>query len=242
MIVYPAIDLKGGQCVRLRRGNMDEATVFHDDPAAQARTFQDAGCEWLHVVDLDGAVTGQPVNADAVAAILAAVEVPVQLGGGVRTMAAIERWLADGVARVVLGTVAVKQPALVRDACARFPDRIAVGVDARNGRVAIEGWVDDRAGVDAGELASRYEDAGVAAIIYTDIERDGELAGVNVEATCALAAGMTTPVIASGGVRSLDDIKRLKRYAGSGIEGVICGRALYEGQLDLAAAIAAARS
>ena len=241
MIVYPAIDLKGGQCVRLRRGDMDEATVFHDDPAAQARAFQDAGGEWLHVVDLDGAITGEPVNAAAVAAILAAARVPVQLGGGVRTMAAIERWLADGVARVVLGTVAVKQPALVRDACARFPGRIAVAVDARNGRVAIEGWVDDRAGVDAGELACRYEDAGVAAIIYTDIERDGELAGVNVEATCALAAGLTTPVIASGGVRSLDDIQRLKRFEGSGIEGVICGRALYEGQLDLAAAIAAAR-
>lgn len=240
MIVYPAIDLKGGQCVRLRRGVMDDATVFHDHPAVQARSFQEAGCDWLHVVDLDGAVSGAPVNSAAVAAILSAVDVPVQLGGGVRTMDAIERWLDAGVTRLVLGTVAVKQPDLVRDACARFPDCIAVGVDARNGRVAIEGWVDDSAGVDAVELARRYEDAGVAAIIYTDIERDGEMTSVNVEAMRALAESLTTPVIASGGVRSLDDIQRLKRHEDAGIAGVICGRALYEGQLDLAAAIGAA--
>jgi len=235
MIIYPAIDLKGGQCVRLLRGDMDAATVFGDDPAAQAAAFEAAGCRWLHVVDLDGAFAGRPANAQAVEAILARVTVPVQLGGGVRDMAAIEAWLARGVARVILGTVAVRDPDLVREAARAFPGRVAVGVDARDGRVAVAGWAEttDLAALD---LARRFEDAGVAALIHTDIDRDGAMQGPNVAATAALARAVSIPVIASGGVSSLDDLRALKA-CGAPLDGVISGRALYDGRIDLAEAV-----
>jgi len=237
VIVYPAIDLKGGQCVRLLKGDMRAATVFNDDPAAQARAFEGQGFRWLHVVDLDGAVAGKTANGSAVEAILRAVAVPVQLGGGIRDAASIERWLERGVRRVILGTAALTNPALVRDACRAFPGSIAVGIDARGGKVAVEGWA-KTSEVSALELALRFEDCGVAAIVYTDIERDGALAGVNVEATAALAQRLETPVIASGGVASLDDIRALQRYESDGIEGVICGRALYDGRIEPKAALA----
>jgi phosphoribosylformimino-5-aminoimidazole carboxamide ribotide isomerase len=235
MILYPAIDLKGGQCVRLLRGDMAQATVFGDDPAAQARAFAEAGCRWLHLVDLDGAFAGRPVNAPAVEAILAAVAIPVQLGGGIRDRETLEAWLGRGVARAVLGTAAVRDPAFVRAAAAAHPGRVAVGIDARDGRVAVEGWAEttDMAAVD---LARRFEDAGVAALIYTDIDRDGAMAGPNVAATAALARSVSIPVIASGGVASLDDLVAL-RDCGAALDGVISGRALYEGRLDLAAAL-----
>lgn len=236
MILYPAIDLKGGQCVRLLRGDMNAATVFGDDPAAQAEAFQAAGCRWLHVVDLDGAFAGRPANAEAVAAVLSRVTVPVQLGGGVRDMEAIEGWLGRGVARVILGTVAVRDPALVRAAARAFPGRVAVGVDAREGRVAVEGWA-EATELTALDLARRFEDAGVAALIYTDIERDGAMQGPNVEATAALARAVSIPVIASGGVSSLDDLRALKA-CGAALDGVISGRALYDGRIDLAEAVA----
>ncbi len=234
MILYPAIDLKGGACVRLAQGDMARATLFNPDPAAQARSFAAAGAEWLHVVDLDGAFAGRSVNAAAVAAILAAVRVPLQLGGGIRDMGAIEGWLGRGVARVILGTAAVKNPALVREACRKFPGRVAVGIDARGGRVAVEGWA-ETSDLDVLTLARRFEDAGVAAIIFTDIDRDGLLGGVDVAGTAALARGVKTPVIASGGVGGIADIQRL---FGAGIAGVVVGRALYDGRLDLAAALA----
>ncbi len=237
MILYPAIDLKDGACVRLEQGDMARATVFGDDPAAQARRFADAGCEWIHVVDLNGAFAGAPVNGDAVRAIVDATDSKIQLGGGVRDMALIERWLAEGVARVVLGTAAVKQPGLVHAACQAFPGRIAVGIDAKGGRVAVEGWA-EQSDLAAEELAARFADAGVAAIIYTDIDRDGVLAGPNVEATAALADTTDIPLIASGGVSSLTDLRRLKEAPGRGIAGVISGRALYEGRLDLTQALA----
>jgi len=237
VILFPAIDLKDGRCVRLVRGDMDQATVFNDDPAAQARAFAGQGFQWLHLVDLNGAVAGRPVNGAAVAAILAAVDLPAQLGGGIRDMATIELWLERGLARVILGTVALKDPALVTDACQRFPGRIAVGIDARGGRVAAEGWT-ETSEVDAVELALRFEDAGVAAIIYTDIDRDGVLSGPNVHATAALAERLTTPVIASGGVASLADLEALLTVADRGIVGVICGRALYDGRIDPVAALA----
>ena len=237
MIVYPAIDLKGGQCVRLLKGDMRAATVFNDDPAGQARAFEAQGFRWLHVVDLDGAVAGKTANGSAVEAILRAVAVPVQLGGGIRDAASIERWLERGIRRVILGTAALTNPALVRDACRVFPGSIAVGIDARGGKVAVEGWA-KTSEVSALELALRFEDCGVAAIVYTDIERDGALAGVNVEATAALAQRLETPVIASGGVASLDDIRALQRYESDGIEGVICGRALYDGRIEPKAALA----
>jgi phosphoribosylformimino-5-aminoimidazole carboxamide ribotide isomerase len=236
MILYPAIDLKEGQCVRLLRGEMSQATVFNDDPAAQARRFVAAGCRHLHVVDLDGAVAGKPMNAAAVAAIIAVAGVPVQLGGGIRERATVDAWLARGVARVILGTAAVANPDLVREACRAYPGRIVVGIDARDGRVAVEGWTKASAR-DALDLALAFEDAGVAAIVYTDIERDGALAGVNVEATAALARALSTPVIASGGVASLADLRALKAREPDGISGVICGRALYDGRIDLAAAL-----
>jgi len=237
VIVYPAIDLKGGQCVRLLKGDMRAATVFNDDPAGQARAFEDQGFRWLHVVDLDGAVAGKTANGSAVEAILRAVAVPVQLGGGIRDAASIERWLERGVRRVILGTAALTNPALVRDACRAFPGSIAVGIDARGGKVAVEGWA-KTSEVLALELAQRFEDCGVAAIVHTDIERDGALAGVNVEATAALAQRLETPVIASGGVASLDDIRALQRHESDGIEGVICGRALYDGRIEHKAALA----
>ncbi|MGE0254785.1 MAG: 1-(5-phosphoribosyl)-5-[(5-phosphoribosylamino)methylideneamino]imidazole-4-carboxamide isomerase [Alphaproteobacteria bacterium] len=238
MILYPAIDLKGGQCVRLLRGDMAQATVYGDDPAAQARSFAAAGAQWLHVVDLDGAFAGQAVNGAAVRGILAAVApLPVQLGGGIRDRAGIERWLDAGIARVILGTVAVRDPTLVRDAARAWPGRVAVGIDARRGMVAVEGWAEETQ-MEAVDLARRMADAGVAAIIYTDIERDGALQGANVAATAALARACGVPVIASGGIGSLADIGAVKAEAASGIDGVIVGRALYDGRVALAEALA----
>ncbi|HLJ06620.1 MAG TPA: 1-(5-phosphoribosyl)-5-[(5-phosphoribosylamino)methylideneamino]imidazole-4-carboxamide isomerase [Acetobacteraceae bacterium] len=236
MTLYPAIDLKDGQCVRLRRGEMEQATVYASDPAAQARAWQDADFSWLHVVDLNGAFAGRPVNAAAVAGILAAVTIPVQLGGGIRDMAGIEAWLAAGIRRVILGSAAVKNPALVREACRAFPGRIVVGIDARDGKVATEGWAATSA-VSARDLAVSLEDAGVTAIVYTDIGRDGMLSGLNLEQTIALAEGLATPVIASGGVGGPQDLIDLRRAAaGTRIEGVIVGRALYDGRIDPAEA------
>jgi phosphoribosylformimino-5-aminoimidazole carboxamide ribotide isomerase len=239
MILYPAIDLKDGQCVRLLRGEMEAATVFSDDPAAQAAAFEAAGCDWLHLVDLNGAFAGRPVNAEAVEAILARVSVPAQLGGGLRDMATIEGWLAKGLARVILGTVAVESPDLVREAARAFPGQVAVGIDARDGLVATRGWAEVTE-VEATDLASRFEDAGVAAIIYTDIARDGAMQGPNVAATEALARAVTIPVIASGGVSSLADLLAL-RDTGV-IAGAISGRALYDGAIDLAQALALLRT
>jgi len=236
MILYPAIDLKDGVCVRLLRGEMDRATVFNTDPADQARLFAGHGFGWLHLVDLNGAFAGRPVNGEAVERVLSAVDVPVQLGGGIRDMATIEGWLERGIARVVLGTVAVKDPQLVRDACRRFPGRIAVGIDAREGMVAVEGWA-KTSDVRALDLALRFEDTGVAAIVYTDINRDGAMGGVNVEATADLAFALTTPVIASGGVASIADLGALKAVEDTGVAGVICGRALYDGRIDPKAAL-----
>jgi phosphoribosylformimino-5-aminoimidazole carboxamide ribotide isomerase len=235
VIFFPAIDLKDGACVRLLRGDMDRATVFNDDPAAQARVFAAAGCQWLHVVDLNGAFAGRPVNGAAVEAILAAVTVPVQLGGGIRDLATVEVWLARGVRRVILGTAALKDPALVRDACRRFPGRVAVGIDARGGFVAVEGWAEVST-VTAADLARKFEDVGVAALIYTDISRDGAMQGPNVEATVALARAVSIPVILSGGVSSMEDLRRVKA-AGPGLAGVICGRAVYDGRVDPRAAV-----
>ena len=238
MILYPAIDLKDGQAVRLVHGEMDRATVFNDDPAAQAKAFVEAGCAWLHLVDLNGAFAGQPVNGGAVEAILAACDVPAQLGGGIRDMATIERWLDRGLARVILGTVAVEDPDLVRQAARAFPGQVAVGLDARNGRVATRGWAEET-DVMVTDLARQFEDAGIAAIIYTDILRDGAMKGPNVEATAALARAVDIPVIASGGVSSLDDLRGL-RDTGV-ISGAISGRALYDGALDLREALAELR-
>jgi phosphoribosylformimino-5-aminoimidazole carboxamide ribotide isomerase len=238
LTLYPAIDLKDGQCVRLRRGAMDQATVYSSDPAGQARAWQNAGFAWLHVVDLNGAFAGRPVNAAAVAAILAAVTIPVQLGGGIRDMAGVEAWLAAGVRRVILGSAAVKNPALVRQACRACPGRVVVGIDARDGNVATEGWA-ETSSIRARDLALSFEDAGVAAIVYTDIGRDGMLSGLNLEQTVALAASLATPVIASGGVGGPQDLADLRRAAaGTRIEGVIVGRALYDGRVDPAAALA----
>lgn len=236
MILYPAIDLKDGQCVRLLRGDMEQATVFGDDPAAQARSFVEAGCRWLHLVDLDGAFAGAPRNARAVEAILSAVDIPVQLGGGIRDMATIEAWLAKGIARVILGTAAVRDPGLVRTAAAAFPGRVAVGIDARDGMVAVEGWA-ETTNLSARDLAVSFEQAGVAAIIYTDIDRDGAMQGPNVAATATLAREVSIPVIASGGVSSLADLSALKD-SGAPLDGAISGRAIYEGALDLRAALA----
>jgi len=236
MILYPAIDLKDGNAVRLVHGEMGSATVFNDDPAAQARAFVEAGCEWLHLVDLNGAFAGEPVNAAPVEAILAACPVPAQLGGGIRDMATIERWIEKGLARVILGTVAVENPALVREAARAFPGHVAVGIDARAGKVATKGWAEET-NVDATDLAKSFEDAGVAAIIYTDILRDGAMKGPNIEATEALARAVSIPVIASGGVSSLADLIAL-RDTGV-ISGAISGRALYDGAIDLAEALKA---
>lgn len=235
MILYPAIDLKDGKAVRLVRGDMEQATVFNDDPAAQALEFVAKGCEWLHLVDLNGAFAGEPVNAAAVEAILEQTNTPTQLGGGIRDMATIEMWLSKGLSRVILGTVAVERPELVRDAASAFPGQVAVGIDAKDGRVATKGWAEVTK-VDAIELARSYEDAGVAAIIYTDINRDGAMQGPNVEATEALARAVSIPVIASGGVSSLADLIAL-RDTGV-IAGAISGRALYDGALDLGEALA----
>jgi phosphoribosylformimino-5-aminoimidazole carboxamide ribotide isomerase len=236
MILYPAIDLKDGQAVRLLRGEMATATVFNDDPADQARTFEAAGFAWLHLVDLNGAFEGHPVNRAAVEAILTAVAIPAQLGGGIRDMATLSAWLEAGVARVILGTAAVKNPELVRAACREFPGRVALGIDARGGRVAVEGWA-EVSEIAVLDLARRFADAGAAAIVYTDIARDGVLQGVNVEATADLARATDVPVIASGGVADLADIEALMAAASDGIQGAIIGRALYDGRIDAAAAL-----
>jgi len=240
VILFPAIDLKDGQCVRLKLGEMESATVYNPDPAAQARAFEDQGFEWLHVVDLNGAFAGRSVNGDAVAAILAATRNPVQLGGGIRTLAQIEGWLERGLARVILGTVAVREPALVKEACRLHPGKIAVGIDARGGKVAVEGWAEASA-LGAVELAKKFEGAGVAAIIYTDIDRDGVLAGINWEATIALAEAVSIPVIASGGLASMADIRRMTMPDAGKLEGAVSGRALYDGRIEPAAALALLR-
>ncbi len=236
MIFFPAIDLKDGQCVRLIQGDMDQVTVFGDDPAAQARIFAEAGAGWLHVVDLNGAVSGRPVNGDAVAGILDALDIPVQLGGGIRDLKTIAYWLERGVRRVILGTVALKDPDLVKQACKDHPGRVAVGIDARDGLVAVEGWT-EVSEITALDLTKKFEDCGVAAIIYTDIARDGAMIGPNIEATITLAKTVSVPVIASGGVSSMADLEALK-IAGDGLlEGVISGRALYDGHIELGQAV-----
>ncbi len=239
MILYPAIDLKAGRCVRLAEGRMEDATIFNESPADQAMLFQTAGFRWLHVVDLDGAIEGAPRNAGAVAAILARANIPVQIGGGVRTMESIDYWIDAGATRVILGTAAVRDPALVRQAAREFPERVAVGIDARGGKVAVSGWV-EQTELDAADLARAYEDAGVAAIIVTDIGRDGLKTGVNLELTQNVANAVTIPVIASGGVKSVDDIVALRALPGRAIHGCILGRALYDGDIDPAAALRAA--
>ena len=236
MILFPAIDLKDGQCVRLKLGDMAEATVFNDDPAAQARIFEQQGFSWLHLVDLNGAFAGQPVNGSAVEAILKAVSLPVQLGGGIRSLAHIEAWLAKGIRRVILGTVALRDPALVREACRLFPGRIAVGIDAKGGKVAVEGWA-ETSELTAIDLARRFSDAGVSAIIFTDIDRDGVLKGLNIDSTLELAHAVPIPVIASGGLASMDDIRRLLEPDCRILEGAISGRALYDGRIDVASAL-----
>jgi phosphoribosylformimino-5-aminoimidazole carboxamide ribotide isomerase len=237
MILFPAIDLKDGQCVRLRQGDMAQATVFSVDPGAQARSFEGQGFQWLHLVDLDGAFAGKPVNALAVAQIVRSVKIPIQLGGGIRNLATIDAWLGEGITRVILGTAAVRNPELVRKACRAFPGRIAVGIDARDGKVAIEGWA-ETSEMTALDLARRFEDAGVAALIYTDIARDGVLEGLNLEATRALAEAVAIPVIASGGLASIDDVARLLEPRYAMLAGAIAGRALYDGRLDPAEALA----
>lgn len=237
--LYPAIDLKGGQVVRLKRGEMDQATIYADDPAAQARSFTEAGFAWVHMVDLDGAFAGKPANAAAVRAIIAAVPgAKLQLGGGIRSMETAEAWLAAGVRRIILGSAAVKDPDFARAACRAFPGRVALGIDARDGMVATEGWA-ETSDVSATDLARRFEDSGAAAVIYTDIARDGMLTGVNVAATAALARAVRLPVIASGGVAGVEDITAL-RAEGAGIEGAILGRALYDGRIEPKVALAAA--
>ena len=236
MILFPAIDLKDGACVRLQQGDMARATVFNRDPAAQARAFESQGFEYLHMVDLDGAFAGKPVNAGAVEKILSAVKIPVQLGGGVRDMKTVEGWLGKGIARVIIGTAAVRDPAFVKEAAKKFPNRVAVGLDARDGKVAVEGWA-ATSELSALDIARRFEDAGVAAIIYTDIARDGMLKGLNLDATIALADAVSIPVIASGGLASLDDMKALLQPRAKKLEGAIAGRALYDGRLDAAEAL-----
>ena len=231
MILFPAIDLKDGQCVRLRHGEMSSATVFNDDPGAQARTFEQQGFKYLHIVDLDGAFAGKPANAAAVERILANISIPAQLGGGIRDMATIDGWLGKGIARVILGTVAVRNPALVREACRKHPGRVAVGIDAKGGKVAVEGWA-ETSELTVIELAKRFEDAGVAAIIYTDIERDGVLKGLNLPGTVALARETSIPVIASGGLASMADIEALLAPECAILAGAISGRALYDGRID----------
>lgn len=239
-ILFPAIDLKDGECVRLKLGEMDTATVYNDDPAAQAKAFEEMGFEWLHVVDLNGAFEGQSVNGAAVESIIKATKNPVQLGGGIRTLAHIETWLSKGLSRVILGTVAVRDPELVREACKFFPGRVAVGIDAKGGKVAVEGWA-EASELGVIEMAKRFEGAGVAAIIYTDIDRDGVLTGINWESTIELAAAVSIPVIASGGLASLDDIRRMTQPDALRLEGAISGRALYDGRIDPAEALAILR-
>ena len=241
MILFPAIDLKGGECVRLKLGDMDQATVYNTDPGAQAKAFQDQGFDWLHVVDLDGAFAGEAVNGAAVEAILASTDNPVQLGGGIRTIDHIRFWLDKGISRVILGTIAVRDPDLVRAACKQFPDQVAVGIDARGGKVAVEGWA-ETSELSVIDMAARFEDAGAAAIIFTDIDRDGVLTGINWESTLELARSTTIPVIASGGLASMGDIERMTNADAKILEGAISGRALYDGRIDPAEALALLRS
>ena len=236
MILFPAIDLKDGQCVRLKLGDMDQATVFNDDPAAQALSFEAQGFEWLHLVDLNGAFAGRPVNRTAVEAILGAVKIPVQLGGGIRNLGQIEAWLNQGIRRVILGTVALRNPALVREACRVFPGRIAVGIDAKGGRVAVEGWA-ETSDLSATDLARRFSDAGVSAIIFTDVDRDGILKGLNIDSTLELTRAVPIPVIASGGLASMDDIHHLMQSDCRILEGAISGRALYDGRINVPVAL-----
>ena len=238
MIIYPAIDLKDGVCVRLLRGDMDRATIFNNDPARQALDFQEAGFQWLHLVDLNGAIEGRSVNTDVVMTVIQSIDIPVQLGGGIRTMEALEHWFSAGVSRAVLGTAALADPDFVLAACRKFEGKVVVAIDARDGHVAIDGWTKD-SGVRVLDLALRFEDCGAAAILYTDINRDGAMNGVNVDATVDLAFAVTTPVIASGGVSSLRDLRDLKDHENAGIDGVIIGRALYDGRIDPVAAIKA---
>lgn len=236
MILFPAIDLKDGQCVRLKLGDMEQATVFNDDPAAQAASFEAQGFEWLHLVDLNGAFAGRPVNEAAVEAILSRVKLPVQLGGGIRNLGQIEAWLSKGIRRVILGTVALREPELVKEACRLFPGCVAVGIDAKSGRVAVEGWA-ETSELTATDLARRFADAGVSAIIFTDIDRDGVLKGLNIESTLELANAVSIPVIASGGLASMDDIHRLLKPDCQILEGAISGRALYDGRIDVPKAL-----
>lgn len=236
MILFPAIDLKDGQCVRLKLGDMNDATVFNDNPAAQAKLFEAQGFAWLHIVDLNGAFEGRPVNAKAVEAILNAIKIPTQLGGGIRDMATIEHWLGQGVRRVILGTAALRDPALVYEACRKFPGQIVVGIDAKSGRVAVEGWGQSSL-LTAVELADRFADAGVAAIVFTDIDRDGILKGINFDKTLELAQAINIPVIASGGLASMADVRRLMEPDCAILEGAITGRALYDGRIDPAEAL-----
>jgi len=240
MILFPAIDLKDGKCVRLKLGDMDQATVFNDSPAAQAKSFEDQGFQYLHVVDLNGAFAGESVNGAAVEAILNTVKFPVQLGGGIRTIAHVESWLGKGLARVILGTVAVREPALVKEAAKKFPGKVAVGIDARGGKVAVEGWA-ETSELDVIDLAKRFEGAGVAAIIYTDIDRDGILTGINWDSTLKLARAVKIPVIASGGLASMADIRRMTEPDAQVLEGAISGRALYDGRIDSREALALLR-
>ncbi|MEJ8474984.1 1-(5-phosphoribosyl)-5-[(5-phosphoribosylamino)methylideneamino]imidazole-4-carboxamide isomerase [Roseibium algae] len=241
MILFPAIDLKDGQCVRLKLGDMEQATVFNDNPGSQAKTFEGQGFEWLHVVDLNGAFAGESVNGAAVDSILASTKNPVQLGGGIRTLEHIEAWLEKGISRVILGTVAVRNPELVKEACRRFPGKIAVGIDAKGGYVAVEGWA-ETSELTAVDLAKRFEDAGVSAIIYTDIDRDGILKGLNMPSTLELANAVSIPVIASGGLASIEDVKQLLLPECAILEGAISGRALYDGRLDPQEAMALIKS
>jgi phosphoribosylformimino-5-aminoimidazole carboxamide ribotide isomerase len=240
MILFPAIDLKDGKCVRLKLGDMAQATVYNESPAAQAKTFEDQGFTWLHVVDLNGAFEGQSMNGAAVESILKATKNPVQLGGGIRTLAHIESWLNKGLTRVILGTVAVRDPELVKQACKLFPGKVAVGIDAKGGKVAVEGWA-EASSLEVIELAKKFEGAGIAAIIYTDIDRDGILTGINWESTLALANAVSIPVIASGGLASIDDVKRMLLPDAKKLEGAITGRALYDGRIDPAAALSLLR-
>jgi phosphoribosylformimino-5-aminoimidazole carboxamide ribotide isomerase len=241
VILFPAIDLKNGEAVRLQQGDMARATVFNRDPAAQAQAFERQGFEYLHIVDLDGAFAGKPINAAAVESILDRVKLPVQLGGGIRDRATIEGWLGRGVKRVIIGTAAVRNPALVKEAARAFPDRVAVGLDARDGKVAVEGWA-ETSELSALDIAKRFEDAGVAAIIYTDVSRDGMLKGLNIDATIALADAVSIPVVASGGLASLDDVRELVSPRARKLEGAIAGRALYDGRLDAAMALSMLRA
>lgn len=237
MILFPAIDLKDNQCVRLVHGYMDQATVFSNSPADQAKLFEAQGAEWIHVVDLNGAFEGKPVNADAVKSILAAVNIPVQLGGGIRNLETIRQWVELGVSRVILGTIALRKPDLVKEACQLFPGKIAVGIDARDGMVAVEGWA-EKSNMTARDLAEKFENAGVSCIIYTNVNHDGAMKGPDVNGTKKLAEHLTTPIIASGGVSSLDDLRALKAHEESGICGVISGRAIYDEAIDIKEAIA----